>query len=109
KELGFTKVSEEKKAVARAIREYVVNGGFLFAMCSATDTIDIALAAEGIDIVAPEYDHDGQTPDAQSKLDYDKTFAFTNFDLEMNPLAYEFSNIDTRNYGKRGDETDQFT
>jgi hypothetical protein len=110
KELGFTKVSEEKKAVARAIHEYVVNGGFLFAMCSATDTIDIALAAEGLDIVAQEYDHDGQTPDAQSKLHYDKTFAFTNFVLEMNPLVYEFSNIDTSNYAKlRGAEADYFT
>ncbi len=110
KELGFSKVSEEKKAVARAIHAYVAQGGFLFAMCSATDTIDIALAAEGIDIVAPEYDHDGVTPDAQSKLHFDRTFAFQNFVLEMNPLVYEFSNIDTSNYAQlRGPEADYFT
>jgi hypothetical protein len=110
RELGFSKVSEEKKAVARAIYEYVRNGGFLFAMCSATDTIDIALAAEGIDIVASEYDHDGQTPNAQSQLQYDRTFAFQNFMLELNPLVYEFSNIDTSNYARlRGAEADYFT
>jgi hypothetical protein len=108
--MGFEKVSEEKKAVARAIHAYVENGGFLFAMCSATDTVDIALAAAGIDIVASEYDHDGQTPDSQSNLHYDKTFAFTNFVLEMNPLVYEFSNIDTSNYARlRGPEADYFT
>jgi hypothetical protein len=109
-ELGYPKVSEEKKAVARAIREYVRNGGFLFAMCSATDTIDIALAAEGIDIAPAEFDGDGTTPDCQSKLQYDKTFAFENFILEMNPLVYEFSNIDTSNYAKlRGPDADYFT
>jgi hypothetical protein len=108
--LGFEKVSEEKKAVARVIRQYVEDGGFLFAMCSATDTIDIALAAEGVDIVSSEYDHDGVTPDAQSKLHFDKCFAFQNFVLEMNPLVYEFSNIDTSNYAKlRGPEADYFT
>src|SRR5262245_1316703 len=110
RELGFSKVSEEKKAVARAIREYVRGGGFLFAMCSATDTFDIGLAAEGIDIVAPEYDHDGVTPNAQQLLQYDKTLAFTNFRIEMNPLIYEFSNIDTSDYARlRGPEADYFT
>lgn len=110
RELGFAKVSDGKKAVARAIRDYVQSGGFLFAMCSATDTIDIALAAEGIDIVAPEYDHDGVTPDAQAKLQYDKTFVFQNFVLELHPLVYEFSNIDTSNYARlRGPEADYFT
>ncbi len=110
KELGFAKVSDEKKAVARAIHEYVQNGGFLFAMCSATDTVDIALAAEVCDIVAPEYDHDGQTPNAQALLQYDRTFALKDFRLEMNPLVYEFSNIDTSDYAKlRGAEADYFT
>ena len=110
RELGFSKVSEEKKAVARAIHEYVANGGFLFAMCSATDTIDIALAAEAVDIVAPEYDHDGQTPNAQQMLQYGPCFAFQNFRLELNPLVYEFSNIDTSDYAKlRGAEADYFT
>jgi len=110
RELGFSKVSEEKKSVARAIYDYVRNGGFLFAMCSATDTIDIALAAAGVDIVAAEYDHDGQTPNVQSQLQYDRTFAFQNFMLELNPLVYEFSNIDTSNYARlRGPEADYFT
>jgi hypothetical protein len=97
RELGYGKVSELKKAVARTIHEYVRNGGFLFAMCSATDTIDLALAADGVDIVAPEYDHDGQTPGVQDRLSFGGTFAFENFSLEMNPLVYEFSNIDTSN------------
>jgi len=110
RELGFGKVSELKKAVARAIHEYVRNGGFLFAMCSATDTIDLALAAEGVDIVASEYDHDGQTPGAQDRLTFGGTFAFEKFILEMNPLVYEFSNIDTSNYARlRGAEADYFT
>lgn len=91
---GFSKVSEEKKAVARMIREYVRRGGFLFAMCSATDTIDIALAAENTDIVPAVFDGDPPDPDCQSKLDYSKTFAFENFTVELNPLVYEHSNID---------------
>jgi hypothetical protein len=110
RELGYGKVSELKKAVARTIREYVRNGGFLFAMCSATDTIDLALAAEGVDIVAPEYDHDGQTPGVQDRLDFGHCLAFENFTLELNPLVYEFSNIDTSNYARlRGAEADYFT
>ncbi|MFQ5600621.1 MAG: asparagine synthetase B [Candidatus Krumholzibacteriia bacterium] len=109
-EFGFDKVSEEKKVVSRTIREYVRAGGFLFAMCSATDTIDIALAAEGVDIAPREFDHDGLTPGAQRKLQFDKTFAFEDFALEMNPLVYEFSNIDTSNYARlRGPEADYFT
>ncbi len=109
-QLGFDKVSEEKKAVANAIRTYVKAGGFLFAMCSATDTIDISLSAVGVDIVAREFDHDGVTPGAQSKLKFDNTFAFENFRLEMNPLVYEFSNIDTSDYARlRGAEADYFT
>jgi len=94
KSLGFKKVSELKKAVARQIKEYVVKGGFLFAMCSATDTIDIALAAENTDIAEAIYDGDSADPDCQNKLDYSKTFVFENFTLEKNPLVYEFSNID---------------
>jgi hypothetical protein len=110
RELGFTKVSDEKKAVASAIRAYVHAGGFLFAMCSATDTIDIALAAAGVDVVAREFDRDGVTPGAQSKLQFERSFAFENFSLEMNPLVYEFSNIDTSNYARlRGAEADYFT
>ncbi len=112
RELGFAKVSELKKAVARAIREYVANGGFLFAMCSATDTIDIALAAEGIDIVPAICDGDGVTPDYNNRLDFSKTMAFENFRLEENPWVYEFSDIDTyadRAANPRGPEADFFT
>jgi len=107
--LGFSKVSELKKAIALKIREYVVNGGFLFAMCSATDTIDIALSALGVDIVPKEYDHDGVTPGFQDKLDYGPCFAFTGFRLIENPLVYEFSNLDTSDYAKaRGSDVDYF-
>lgn len=94
KSLGFKKVSEEKNTVAKMIKEYVSRGGFLFAMCSATDTIDIALAAENTDIADAIYDGDPMDPDCQERLDYSKTFTFENFTLEKNPLIYEFSNID---------------
>ena len=108
--LGFAKVSEEKKAVAEKIREYVVGGGFLFAMCSACDTYDIALSAHGIDIVAQELDYDGLTPGYQDKLDYERCFAFTGFRVIANPFVYEFSDIDTSDYVRaRGAESDYFT
>ena len=110
KRYGFAKVSEMKKAVARAIKLYVAQGGFLFAMCSATDTFDIALAAERVDIVGPEYDHDPADPNADAKLDFSKTLAFRDFELEENPLVYEFSNIDTTNRASlRGQRNDYFT
>ena len=92
--LGYAKVSEEKLAVALKIRDYVVGGGFMFAMCSATDSFDIALAAEGIDICEPMFDGDASDPNYQSKIDYSKTFAFKDFILERNPNVYEFSSID---------------
>jgi hypothetical protein len=108
--LGYAKVSEEKKAVARAIKEYIAKGGFMFAMCSATDTYDIALAAEKVDICDSMYDGDPMDPTAQGKLDYSKCLAFHNFSLEMNPLVYEFSNLDTSNQSvARGAEADFFT
>lgn len=91
---GFGKVSQLKLAVVNRIREYVGGGGFMFAMCSATDSYDIALAAEGIDICHQYYDGDAIDPDAQQRLEYDRCFAFENFSLERNPLAYEFSSID---------------
>lgn len=94
KELGFRKVSEMKKAVARAIKEYIASGGFMFAMCSATDSYDIALAAEMVDVCDVMYDGDPPDPDAQKKLDFSKTLAFENFTLERNPLRYEYSDID---------------
>ena len=95
KELGFRKVSEMKGAVARKIKEYVASGGFLFSMCSATDTYDIALAAENTDICESMYDGDPADPNAQKKLDYSKCLAFENFTIERNPLRYEYSDIDT--------------
>ncbi len=108
--LGYRKVSDEKKAVAEIIREYVLSGGFLFAMCSATDTIDIAFAANGLDIVSHEFDHDGITPGYQDRLHYDRCLAFMNFRLITNPLVYEFSDIDTSDYAKaRGSDVDYFT
>ncbi|MBB4119875.1 MAG: asparagine synthetase B [Mesonia hippocampi] len=93
-ELGYQKVSEQKLAVALKIRDYVVGGGFMFAMCSATDSFDIALSAEGVDICEPMFDGDPSDPSYQNKIDYTKTFAFTNFTLERSPMVYEFSSID---------------
>lgn len=94
KRLGFKKPSDVKKAVARKIKEYIGAGGFMFAMCSATDTYDIALAAENTDICDVMYDGDPPDPKAQQKLDFSKCLAFENFTLEMNPLRYEYSDID---------------
>lgn len=91
---GFAKVSQLKLAVAKKIREFVLGGGFMFAMCSATDSYDIALAAEGSDICEKIYDGDSSDPTAQNKLDFNQTFAFRNFKLEPNALRYEFSDID---------------
>jgi len=110
--LGFRKVSELKKAVARAIRSYIAAGGFMFAMCSATDTFDIALAAERTDICDVMYDGDPPDPDFQEKLDFTKTLAFTNFTVERNPLRYEYSDIDdppSDMLGAQNPETDYFT
>ena len=105
---GLAKVSQLKLAVAKKIREYVIGGGFMFAMCSATDTYDIALAVEGVDICADIYDGDPADPNAQEKLDFSKTFAFTDFNLIKNPLFYEHSTIDNRNR-KVTPQTDYFT
>ena len=92
--LGYAKVSEEKLAVALKIRDYVIGGGFMFAMCSATDSFDIALSAEGIDICEPMFDGDASDASYQNYIDYTKTFAFTNYRLERSPMVYEFSSID---------------
>jgi hypothetical protein len=93
---GFHKVSMLKLAVVKKIKEFVAGGGFLFAMCSATDTYDIALSAEGIDICERMYDGDPADPQAQNKINYHNTLAFTNFNLERNALQYEFSDIDNQ-------------
>lgn len=94
KALGFSKVSQEKLAVAKKIRDFVMGGGYMFAMCSATDSYDIALAAEGIDICPAQFDGDAMDPNAQNKIDYNKGFAFYNYQISTNPYEYEFSTID---------------
>jgi hypothetical protein len=93
--LGYTKVSQMKLDVAKAVYDYVRRGGFFFSMCSAPETIDIALAAEGVDIVPREIDGDPIDPNAQERLDYSQTFAFENFVLEFDPMVYSHSDIDT--------------
>jgi hypothetical protein len=111
-ELGFRKVSELRKAVARKIKEYISSGGFMFAMCSATDTYDIALAAKNTDICDIMYDGDPPDHDAQKKLDFSQCLAFENFTLEMNPLRYEYSDIDippSDQVALQNPETDYFT
>ncbi len=109
KKLGYNKVSEAKLDVALKIRDYVVGGGFMFAMCSATDSFDIALAAEGIDICEPMFDGDGSDANYQNKIDYNNTFAFTNFILERSPNIYEFSSIDMTRKRRIPKTTDYFT
>lgn len=94
---GFSKVSQLKLAVAKAIRDFTAGGGYLFAMCSATDSYDIALAAEGVDICEYMFDGDPMDPSAQQKLDFSRTFAFRNFMLKTNPSEYEYSTIDATN------------
>lgn len=110
--LGYRKVSEEKKAVARAIKDFIVNGGFMFAMCSATDSYDIALAAENVDICDTMFDGDPPDQNAQKKLDFSRTLAFENFKLDMNALRYEYSDIDNPSSDPppfRDQNTDYFT
>jgi hypothetical protein len=92
--LGFTKVSQMKLAVAKKIRDFVMGGGFMFAMCSAPDSFDVALAADGVDICDVPFDGDPMDPQAQQKLNYDNCFAFTDFILVTNPSIYEISDID---------------
>lgn len=107
--LGYSKVSDQKLAVAKKIREYVLGGGFMFAMCSATDSFDVALAAHEVDICEPMFDGDGTSPNYQSKLDYSKTFAFRDFIIERDPKVYEFSNIDMTQKRQISKELDYFT
>lgn len=107
--LGFSKVSQEKLAVATKIRNFVIGGGFMFAMCSATDSFDIALAAEGVDICEPMFDGDDSEANYQARIDYNKSFAFKDFILERNPLVYEFSDIDMSRKRKVLPDNDYFT
>ena len=94
KKHGFKKVSQLKLAIAQKIQTFVAGGGFLFAMCSATDSFDIALAAAGADFIEAMYDGDPADPYAESQFDFSQTFAFENFKIKKDPLEYEFSNID---------------
>lgn len=107
--LGYAKVSQLKLAVAKTIKNFVFNGGFLFAMCSATDSYDIALSADGVDICQPMFDGDPIDPNAQSKLNYNNCLAFQNFTISTNPYEYEYSNIDDTQYRKVKRENDYFT
>ena len=106
--LGYNKVSLLKLDVAKEIKKYVAEGGFLFAMCSATDSFDIALSAEGVDICESMFDGDPADPNAQSKLDYSKCLAFTNFTLVKNPMIYEFSDIDVDQNTRRVSMNEDF-
>ncbi|WP_187261486.1 asparagine synthetase B [Pontibacter beigongshangensis] len=105
---GYEKVSQMKLGVATRIKEFVAGGGFMFAMCSATDTYDIALAAEGVDIVDELYDGDGIDPQAQQKLDFSKTFAFYNFTISQNAYERGFSSIDNQRWERNLDEENDF-
>jgi len=107
--LGFSKVSQEKGAVAKKIRDFVVGGGFMFAMCSATDSFDIALAADNIDICESMFDGDPSSPNYQSQLNYGNSFAFKDFILERRPDRYEFSDIDMTEKRVVPMEKDYFT
>ena len=109
KTMGFQKVSKAKLEVVLKIREFTAGGGFLFAMCSATDTYDIALAAKDIDICEYMFDGDGIDPLAQEKLNFDNTFAFKNFTIEKNPNIYEFSSIDATRTRRLSQSLDFFT
>ena len=107
--LGYNKVSEEKLAVAKKIRDFVIGGGFMFAMCSATDSFDIALSAEGVDICEPMFDGDPSEGNYQSRIDFSKTFAFKDFILDRKPEHYEFSSIDMTEKRQLPMEKDYFT
>jgi hypothetical protein len=109
KQNGFKKVSEMMRAVAIDIKNYVGKGGFLFAMCSATDSYDIALSAVNVDICEQMYDGDAADPNAQQKINYDNALAFTNFKLEMNPYVYEYSDIDIQPMEVGNFENDYFS
>jgi len=106
---GFTKVSQMKLAVAKKMREFCAGGGFLFAMCSATDSFDIALSADGVDICERMFDGDPVDPDAQEKINFQRTFAFKDFRLDPNPANYEFSDIDVTQTRSLTQTNDYFT
>ncbi len=106
---GFKKVSDLKLAVAKKIREFVAGGGYLFAMCSATDSYDIALTADQVDICEVVFDGDPMDPQAQQKLDFTQSFAFKNFMIKTNPYEYEFSDIDNTQMRRVPPDADYFS
>ncbi len=107
--LGYAKVSQEKMAVSKKIRDFVIGGGFMFAMCSATDSFDIALAADGVDICEPMFDGDPSDGNYQSKINFNNSFAFKNYTLDRRPEHYEFSDIDMTDKRAIPFEKDYFT
>ncbi len=107
--LGYSKVSLAKRAVAQKIRDYVIGGGFMFAMCSATDSFDIALAAHQVDICETMFDGDPSDPNYQASLNFNESFAFADFMLERDPMVYEFSSIDMTAKRKVDREKDYFS
>lgn len=108
KNFGYKKVSQMKLGVVKTIKEFVAGGGFLFAMCSATETFDIALAAQNVDFIERMYDGDGADPKANDKLDFTQTFAFENFRLKMDPVEYAYSNIDNKQIERGLSERNDF-
>ncbi len=109
KKNGFKKVQQLQLAVVKKISAFVASGGNLFAMCSATDTYDIALASEGVDICETQFDNDPMDPDAQKKLNFKNCLAFRDFTLVTSPYEYEYSNIDNTNFRRIAKDADHFT
>jgi hypothetical protein len=109
RKLGYNKVSQLKLAVVKKIRDFVAGGGYLFSMCSAPDSFDVTLAADGVDICETMFDGDPMDPDAQKKLNYDNCFAFTNFKIVTNPYEYEISSIDVTETRKVTKADDYFS
>jgi len=107
--LGFKKVADMEKAIVQTINSFVADGGFLFAMCSATDSYDIALAGMNVDFVDKMYDGDAVDANVQSKLDFNQTLAFTDFKIELNPMVYEYSDIDIQPLEIGNQNNDYFT
>ena len=110
--LGFNSVHNQKKALAQMIKNYVANGGFLFAMCSATDSFDIALSVLNVDAVNAVFDGSGIDKNLYNKIDYNNSLAFTNFEIITDPMIYEYSDIDypqSNNVVVRGAEADYFS
>ena len=110
--LGFDSVHTQKKMLAQMIKNYVNNGGFLFAMCSATDSFDIALATQNIDVAHSVFDGTPIQKDLIDKLKYNETLAFKDFKIISDPMVYEYSDIDyppSNNPIVRGAEADYFT